>query len=72
MMNQILKAPENADGHLARFWSHYFSETPTCTSSGCEDVAVEVDPFFPYLDDLNRCFHHRVKMEQAKYAGSLS
>jgi len=70
-MHLTLKAPEGADGHLARFWAHYFLETPTCICSGCEDVAVEVDPFFPYLDDLNRCQFHRTVENRAEW-GSVS
>ena len=44
---------------LTRFWSGYFSETPLCTHAECQGVAVEVDPYFPYLDDNNRCLEHR-------------
>ncbi len=59
-MDLTLKAPEKAITRLESFWAAYFKETPVCTNRDCSQVAIEVDPFFPYLDDLNRCERHRV------------
>ena len=70
-MSATIKAPEGARLELSSFWSRYFSETPTCTCEACEEVAIEVDPFFPYLDDLNRCISHRLE-EAREDLGSLS
>lgn len=55
-----LRAPEMAINRLTRFWAAYFREIPVCTTQDCCQVAIEVDPFFPYLDDYNRCEKHRV------------
>jgi hypothetical protein len=70
-MSATIKAPEQARPALDSFWARYFSETPTCTCEACGEVAIEVDPFFPYLDDLNRCAGHRGESEGGP-AGSLS
>lgn len=70
-MSTTIKAPDGARLELSSFWSRYFSETPTCTCGACDEVAIEVDPFFPYLDDFNRCFLHR-GAEPAEASGSLS
>ncbi len=59
MLAETLKAPVQNRVELGMFWSRYFKEIPTCTSEGCAEVAVEVDPFFPYLDDRNRCQGHQ-------------
>jgi len=40
----------------------YLSQTqepPLCSVCDCQSLALEVDPYFPYLDDQNRCSHHR-------------
>ena len=58
-MPHTIKAPERAQPQLSSFWEQYFSETPTCTCGACGEVAIEVDPYFPYLDDFNRCILHR-------------
>lgn len=58
-MQTPMKAPAHVGPELQNFWIQYFAEVPTCNHPGCEHVAAEVDPFFPYLDDLNRCFMHR-------------
>ena len=55
-MDWNIAAQVSGPDHLARFWSEYFAETPLCAV--CRTVASEVDPFFPYLDDLNRCPGH--------------
>ncbi len=44
--------------NLTLYWNTIFSETPRCKSPGCQRVAHEVDAFFPYIDDHNRCDHH--------------
>ena len=66
-----IKAPEQARTELSSFWARYFSEIPTCTCQSCGEVAIEVDPYFPYLDDFNRCAQHRIE-EAAEVAGSVS
>jgi len=43
---------------LAEMWRGYFAEVPHCSQPGCNNVASEVDDYFPYLDDLNRCDEH--------------
>lgn len=43
---------------LIRYWNTIFVETPRCTAPGCRRVAQEVDAFFPYIDDYNRCDQH--------------
>lgn len=56
-----LKAPldrEQNQNTLVGFWAGIFQEIPTCADQACGEVAVEVDPFFPYLDDYNRCEGH--------------
>lgn len=70
-MSATIKAPEQAQPALDSFWARYFSETPMCTREACGEVAIEVDPFFPYLDDFNRCARHRQEFEGGP-AGSLS
>jgi hypothetical protein len=70
-MPSTIKAPEQARTELSSFWAQYFSETPTCTCDACGEVAIEVDPFFPYLDDFNRCVLHRLDAE-SEAIGSLS
>ncbi|MDH4246518.1 MAG: hypothetical protein OEW39_01725 [Deltaproteobacteria bacterium] len=57
-MDITLRAPGKETVSLANFWEQYFKETPMCSHEGCLNVAHEVDPFFPYLDDLNRCGEH--------------
>jgi hypothetical protein len=42
----------------ARIWQGCLPESPTCTHPGCQSPARTVDPFFPYLDDRNRCVEH--------------
>lgn len=59
MLAETLNAPAQNTAELDVFWSRYFQETPTCSCEGCAEVAVEVDPFFPYLDDRNRCHGHQ-------------
>ena len=66
-----IKAPVQAQPELSSFWARYFVETPVCTCDACGEVAIEVDPFFPYLDDLNRCVVHRPD-EIHEASGSLS
>jgi hypothetical protein len=59
-MDQIISAPiGSVEGDLGQYWGRYFAEIPTCTHPDCERIAHEVDPFFPYLDDHNRCRQHR-------------
>jgi hypothetical protein len=70
-MSNTIKAPERARLMLSSFWAQYFSETPTCTCEACGEVAIEVDPYFPYLDDLNRCISHRPNDEGGMH-GSVS
>lgn len=58
-MESTIKAPPTLRNQLGEFWQRYFTEIPTCSCEACTEVAVEVDPYFPYLDDLNRCRDHR-------------
>jgi len=55
-----LKAPKLQGGDTSGFWSGVIQEIPTCTRENCGEVAIEVDSFFPYLDDYNRCKGHRL------------
>ncbi len=60
-MDQIMSAPQgHAQQDLGQFWGRYFTEIPVCTHEHCERIALDVDPFFPYLDDHNRCDQHRL------------
>jgi hypothetical protein len=62
-MDRIISAPSGSVDHdLGQFWGRYFAEIPTCTHEDCERIAHEVDPFFPYLDDHNRCHQHRTEV----------
>jgi hypothetical protein len=71
-MAQTIRAPAQAEGSLSSFWARYFSETPTCTCDGCREVAIQVDPFFPYLDDFNRCTDHQEEVIDPTAFGSVS
>lgn len=66
-----IKAPQEAQPALSSFWAQYFIEIPICTCEACGEVAIEVDPFFPYLDDLNRCTVHRDDQDY-EASGSVS
>ncbi len=57
-MSRTIRAQAAGTDELARFWDQYFPETPVCSHPECGDIAREVDSFFPYLDDLNRCDSH--------------
>ena len=70
-MESLLSAPIQATESLVLFWSGYFQETPNCSVACCGAIALDVDPFFPYLDDLNRCHHHR-SHPPAQSLGSVS
>jgi hypothetical protein len=73
-MDRIISAPHgiaSAEQDLGNFWGRYFAEVPTCTHDDCARIAHEVDPFFPYLDDRNRCHEHRLN-EGAATAPVLS
>jgi len=71
MMELTIKAPRGRHS-LGDFWTRYFPEVPTCTDGDCLEVAAEVDPFFPYLDDLNRCMHHQFSRIAQPAIGALS
>ena len=61
-MSRIISAPDGcgtAEQELGSFWGRYFAEIPTCSHEDCSRIAHDVDPFFPYLDDRNRCHQHR-------------
>ena len=47
---------------LTDFWGQYFPEVPVCTHADCGCVAAEVDAFFPYIDDFNRCETHSLEI----------
>ena len=46
-------------------WSGCLPERPQCAVPGCAHQAHIVDPFFPYLDDRNRCDRHGPHFESA-------
>ena len=71
-MSVTINAPVQAQLHLTSFWARYFSEIPACTRTGCKQVAIEVDPYFPYLDDFNRCALHRKEADTIAESGSVS
>jgi len=71
-MESTIKAPPALENQLGEFWQRYFQEIPTCSCEACAEVAVEVDPYFPYLDDLNRCAQHRTFRLLEVATGSLS
>ena len=54
------ETPKGQGEDPSGFWSGVIQEIPTCTKENCGEVAVEVDSFFPYLDDYNRCKGHRL------------
>lgn len=61
VMDRTINAPNGREQNdLGQFWGRYFAEIPVCTHQDCERIAHEVDPFFPYLDDRNRCDQHRL------------
>lgn len=67
-MDRTISAPHGqAQQDLGQFWGRYFAEIPVCTHADCDRVALEIDPFFPYLDDRNRCDQHR----HATFASTL-
>ena len=59
-MDTIKTEVRGAD-KLTLFWGQYFPETPVCSHPDCISVATEVDAFFPYIDDFNRCDLHFVE-----------
>lgn len=71
-MESTIKAPPAQQQDLGKFWQRYFAEIPTCSCDACAEVAVEVDPFFPYLDDLNRCRDHQDADMMVPATGCLS
>jgi hypothetical protein len=70
-MESTIKAPPTLQGRLGEFWQRYFQEIPTCSCEECAEVAVEVDPFFPYLDDLNRCLAHQEPVDSTIAMGTM-
>lgn len=54
----IIKTDVRGIEDLTLFWGQYFPETPVCSHPDCGSVAAEVDAFFPYIDDFNRCDLH--------------
>ena len=57
-MMDVIKSPDSSPEDATRYWGQYYVETPMCNIAGCGRVAHEVDAFFPYIDDLNRCDEH--------------
>ncbi|MBI4082588.1 MAG: hypothetical protein HY423_08255 [Candidatus Lambdaproteobacteria bacterium] len=54
-----IRAPHSDPEQLKNYWARFYEEVPVCSHPGCGSISVEVDPLFPYLDDLNRCpLHH--------------
>jgi hypothetical protein len=51
------------EAQQVRIWSGCLPELPQCSVEGCDRHAVEVDAFFPYLDDRNRCDFHSVALQ---------
>ena len=57
-MEKTIKTDIKGVEALTVFWGQYFPEVPVCSHPNCGRVAAEVDAFFPYIDDLNRCEAH--------------
>ena len=62
---QTILAGTNNEEKLKSFWLQFFPELPKCKEPGCQHIAMEVDTFFPYLDDNNRCYLH-LSLDKAK------
>lgn len=65
-MVKTIRAEISGKDALATFWAQYFMEIPVCSHPECGTVASEVDTFFPYLDDLNRCENHPLESRVPK------
>lgn len=57
-MPRTIKSEIRGIEALTVFWRQYFREIPVCSHPECACVASEVDAFFPYIDDFNRCEDH--------------
>ena len=57
-MTKTIKSEIRGNEALTVFWRQYFGEIPVCSHPECACVASEVDAFFPYIDDFNRCEDH--------------
>lgn len=58
-MDTFITAPTEEENQTVAYWALWYQEVPRCSEPGCQKVAVEVDTFFPYMDDNNRCWTHR-------------
>ena len=63
-MSKTIKTEVKGADALENFWGQYFPETPVCALPECGGIASEVDSFFPYLDDLNRCENHPLETKE--------
>lgn len=62
-MANAIKQSDPTSSDASRYWGRLFVETPVCTVPGCDRVAHEVDAFFPFIDDYNRCDRHPSPIE---------
>ena len=63
---KTIKTDVRGTDELMVFWGQYFPETPVCTHPDCSCVAAEVDAFFPYIDDFNRCDLHSLEVMDSR------
>ena len=61
-MEKTIKTDIRGVKALTVFWGQYYPEVPVCTHPDCEYVAAEVDAFFPYIDNFNRCETHSLEI----------
>ncbi|MDH4120573.1 MAG: hypothetical protein OEV94_02560 [Deltaproteobacteria bacterium] len=52
------QASPSAVVSLSLLWEQGQPEPALCAVPGCTHQAVEIDLYFPYLDDRNRCHQH--------------
>ena len=69
-MAKTIKSEIRGIEALTVFWRQYFREIPVCSHPECACVASEVDAFFPYIDDFNRCEDHPLESMQVRSRGA--
>ncbi len=69
-MAKTIKSEIRGIEALTVFWGQYFREIPVCSHPKCACVASEVDAFFPYIDDFNRCEHHPLESMEVRSRGA--
>ncbi len=68
-MPRTIKSEIRGIEALTVFWRQYFREIPVCSHPECACVASEVDAFFPYIDDFNRCEDHPMQSMEVRSRG---